>query len=141
LHLVDLNILKLIIQINCHYSFENRALEVWGSQEALIRERIKKAEEVKRYQQCNPSTINGNFYLCKVITNIHLISCRYFWCEASFERLPKRERRMVSTRRSDARIRKSCFDCHWNVNFSHACIHNLFSNDNFLLKKWSQFSV
>jgi len=30
---------------------EAKALEVWGSQEALIRERIKKAEEVKRYQQ------------------------------------------------------------------------------------------
>lgn len=31
---------------------EFRAIEVWGSQEALNRERMKAAEELKRYQQC-----------------------------------------------------------------------------------------
>lgn len=33
-----------------------RALEVWGSQEALDRERKKKTEELKRYQQCKKKT-------------------------------------------------------------------------------------
>lgn len=39
-----------------YYLLWNRALEVWGSQESLNRERMKKAEEVKRYQQCNTQT-------------------------------------------------------------------------------------
>ena len=34
---------------------------MWGSAEALNRERIRKAEEVKRYQKCNASTINYLF--------------------------------------------------------------------------------
>ena len=52
-----------------------RALAVWGSQQALDHERKKKAEEMKRYQQCM-------FTNCNDIFGFKTFFLRYFQCEA-----------------------------------------------------------